>query len=168
MNYSVRTPFLFWFGSGALAFTLFIVVAGWGNWMVVFGLAALFGGCGAALLLMSAEVSGDAERLTVRRIRSEVSVKWEEIERVSEGGGNLVFYTKAGRVTVPSFEFWSGAERGDLLALLQRSSRRERCRFALGHCGRCSMSATVESHNKRLQPTLGNPRAAEARCHAPT
>lgn len=119
MTYSVRTPFPFWFGSAALALTLFVVVASWGNWIVALGVGVVFGGCGAALLFMSAEISGDAVQLTVRRIQSEAHVRWEEIEKVAEGGGNLVFYTKMGRVTAPSFEFWTGADKGNLLALLQ-------------------------------------------------
>jgi hypothetical protein len=119
MTFSVRTPFLFWFGSITLAFTLVVVVGSWGNWMVALGVGVVFGGCGAALLLMSAKISGDSVRLTIRRIHSEAHVRWEEIEKVSEGGGNLVFYTKTGRVTAPSFEFWTGAEKGSLIALLQ-------------------------------------------------
>lgn len=42
------------------------------------------------------------------------------MEKVAEGGGNLVFYTKAGRVTAPSFELWSGADKAELIALIFR------------------------------------------------
>ena len=126
MTYSVRTPILFWFGSAALIVTFLVVLAAWGNWLAVFCFGAIFGGCGATLLLMSAEVSGDPEHLRVKRIHSDAQVRWIDIERVAEGGGNVVFYSKSGRITAPSFEFWVGADKAHLLALLRQKLEEER------------------------------------------
>jgi hypothetical protein len=119
MSYSVRTPLLFWLGAASLLFLTYIVIDGWGHWMLLLGLTAVFGGCGAVLLLMSAEICGDDEALTVKRLHNEARIRWDEIVKIVEGGGNLVFYTRTGRVSAPSFEFWVGSQRTALLTLLQ-------------------------------------------------
>ena len=79
---------------------------------------SLFGGCGAALLFMSARITGDDNRLTVQRLQNEVSVAWPSIIKARVGGGNLVLYTKEGRLSLPSFEFWSGREKMQLMNLM--------------------------------------------------
>jgi hypothetical protein len=118
MTYTVRTPFLFWFGAFALAVSLGITISAWGNWMVVFVLTALFGSSGAALLLMSAHVTGNLHGLKVRRPHKTSEVSWSEITASEIGGGNLVFKTKNGRVVAPSFEFWWGKDKILLMALV--------------------------------------------------
>ena len=75
---------------------------------------------------MSAEVSGDPEYLLVKRIQGQARVRWEDIVRVAAGGGNLVLYTKNGRVTAPSFEFWAGENKPRLLALMRGKLEGER------------------------------------------
>jgi len=93
MIHSVRTPFLSWFGGITLTLTLIALVASWGNWPSVFLLSTMFGGAGAAMFFMSARVSVDSDGVIIYRVVSTAKVRWSEVERVSEGGGNLVFYT---------------------------------------------------------------------------
>ena len=118
MARTVRTPFLLWFGGISLALTVVLVVASWGAWLSAFVLGTLFGGLGGALFFMSATLTGDAEGLTVARLTTTAKVRWADVERVATGGGNFVLYTKSGRVTAPSFEFWSGPQKHELINLL--------------------------------------------------
>jgi len=133
MTYTVRTPFLFWFGAVTLAATLAAVVAAlWeGAWIAVLFLGTMFGGAGAALFFMSATLSGDAEGLTVARIGGKKAIRWADVERVAAGGGNLVLYKKGGgRVTAPSFEFWRGREKSDLVLLLSAKLKEHAIAFS--------------------------------------
>jgi hypothetical protein len=75
---------------------------------------------GAALFFMSATISADVTGLTIAKPGHISRLMWEEVERVAEGGGNLVFYSKRGRATAPSFEFWVGPEKAELIALLSQ------------------------------------------------
>lgn len=87
------------------------VISSWGAWLGMFLMSTMFGGMGAALFLMSATLCADAGGLTVKRPGSLKTVKWTQITRVAEGGGNLVIHTDKGRITAPSFEFWSGPDK---------------------------------------------------------
>ena len=138
MIHSVRTPFLSWFGGITLTLTLIALVASWGNWPSVFLLSTMFGGAGAAMFFMSARVSVDSDGVIIYRVVSTAKVRWSEVERVSEGGGNLVFYTNTGRITAPSLQFWVGPEKNQLVSLLVAKLEERRIAF-LSHSLRASM-----------------------------
>jgi hypothetical protein len=118
MEYTVRTPFLFWLGLVAATGSLAVAVIAFGHWLVMALMLSIIGGCGAALLLMSAEIVGDANGILVRRLHNQSYVAWNDLTSASTGGGNLVLGTAKGRVTLPAFEFWYGAQRDDLITLL--------------------------------------------------
>jgi hypothetical protein len=118
MTYTVRTPFLFWLGVIVVTGSLGLAISAWGHWMAVFILIALFGCSGAALLLMSARVTGNVNGLIVRRLHKTSQVSWSEITAAEIGGGNLVFKTTLRQVVAPSFEFWWGKEKALLMGLV--------------------------------------------------
>jgi hypothetical protein len=119
MEYTVRTPFLFWFGLVAVMGSLVIAIAAFGHWLVMVLMLSIIGGCGAALLLISAEIRGDASGILVMRLHNQSYVAWRDVTSASTGGGNLVLGTAKGRVTLPAIEFWYGAQRYDLVALME-------------------------------------------------
>jgi|SRR5882672_523867 len=117
---TVTTPILAVVGSVALIGGL---VAGWlawnGSWLGPFVCVAMFGGCGAALLLMAARISGDDSRISVERLFSRHTANWAAISGFEVGGGNLVFrLDPGGRLVVPGFEFWSGRDKNSLILLI--------------------------------------------------
>ena len=97
----------------------------------MFVVLSLFGGCGAALLFMSARITGDDNGLTVQRLQNKAFVAWPSITKARVGGGNLVLYTKEGRLSLPSFEFWSGREKMQLMNLMAAKFRMQEVSLGL-------------------------------------
>ena len=95
-------------------------------------------GAGAAMFFMSARVSVDSDGVIIYRVVSTAKVRWSEVERVSEGGGNLVFYTNTGRIAAPSLQFWVGPEKNQLVSLLVAKLEERRIAFR-SHSLRASM-----------------------------
>jgi hypothetical protein len=78
----------------------------------------LFGLLGSTLVLMSATIEATDEYISVRRLVSRAQIQWSEVVAASVGGGSLVLYSSAGRVSMPSAEFWSGPQRRELQTLI--------------------------------------------------
>ena len=118
---SVRTPMLTAIGSVVFAGGIILAIMAWnGSWLGPFICLTLFGGSGAALLLMSARVSADESGMTVRKLFAEHHVPWEQIAGMEWGGGNLVIRLRPrGRLVGPSFEFWSGPQKQALIQLIE-------------------------------------------------
>ena len=117
---SVTTPFLMWFGTISLVFGIVsAVLTSGGSWVGPFVLLTLFGGCGAAMLLMSGRVSVDGDGITVQRLFSRKRAHWDEIVAVEYGGGNLLFLlAPGGRLVTPGVEFWVGSSKPEVLRLM--------------------------------------------------
>ena len=120
MPLKVTTPLLRWLGCGSIAAALagsFVVSDGWLGIVLCWG---IFGSLGASLILMSATIAATADAISVRRAFSTVQVRWAEVTAASTGGGNLVLYFPRGRVSMPSTEFWYGADRDKLVSMVLR------------------------------------------------
>ena len=118
---SVTTPFLTWFGLLLLCSSIIGTIALLFNqaFLGAFFVGCLFGSGGAALYLMGGRISHEVEGLRVNRPLSDKLARWDEIAAVSYGGGNLVFaLNSGGRIVAPGPEFWVGAEKTSLAAML--------------------------------------------------
>jgi hypothetical protein len=92
---------------------------------VAFVCLTLFGGSGAALLLMSGRIKADEKGIDVSRLFSIGRTDWIAITGVEYGGGNLVFsVAQKKRVVMPGPEFWHGAGKAPLL----RTSLNKACK----------------------------------------
>jgi hypothetical protein len=81
----------------------------------------VFGGSGAALLLMSGRINADERGIVVLRLLSIGRAEWTAITGVEYGGGNLVFrLAPKKRVVMPGPEFWHGAGKAPLLRLMDQ------------------------------------------------
>lgn len=90
-----------------------------GSLLSAFFCLTLFGGSGAALLLMSGRITADETGISVERLFSGGCARWTDVTGVEYGGGNLVFRLGPGkRVILPGPEFWSGTGKASLLSLI--------------------------------------------------
>jgi hypothetical protein len=81
----------------------------------------VFGGSGAAVLLMSGRINADERGIVVLRLLSIGRAEWTAITDVEYGGGNLVFrLAPKKRVVMPGPEFWHGAGKAPLLRLMDQ------------------------------------------------
>jgi hypothetical protein len=118
---SVTTPILRVLGilaltCGVIGSILSVVHA---SWVAAFFCLAVFGGSGAALLLMSGRISANQREIAVVRPLSASRAEWTSITGVEYGGGNLVFRLAAKkRVVMAGPEFWRGDARTALLRLM--------------------------------------------------
>jgi len=107
---------------GAVAFTCGIVGAILtfrGSLLAAFFCFTLFGGSGAALLLMSGRITADDTGIVVTRLLSRGRAEWVDVTGVEYGGGNLVFrLAPRKRVVLPGPEFWSGVDKAPLVKLI--------------------------------------------------
>jgi hypothetical protein len=118
MQFTVTTPGLRWLGVTALVaavLTSFVVTGGWPGIVCTW---LLFGGSGAALILMSATIVGTADGIAVHHLHHSSHVRWDEVMAATSGGGNLVLYTADRRISMPAVETWAGPQRGLLLNLV--------------------------------------------------
>ncbi len=68
------------------------------------------------MLFMASHITADETGITVRKLFGERRAVWDEISGVESGGGNLVIRLHPrGRVVAPSFEFWSGTGKRELI-----------------------------------------------------
>jgi len=148
---TVKTSVLRWLGIAGIAAAIavsFVVSGGWLDLVVVWG---LFGSLGLALTLMSATIEGTEEGITVRRIFSAAQVRWPDVTAASVGGGNLVFYSAGGRVTMPSAGLWSGSQRPALQALIAR--KLEDVGVTIRRTARAAIHVDSRSPNNSLERT---------------
>jgi hypothetical protein len=116
---SVTTPLLSILGWLALAFGVFgAIKIGGANVVGTVVMLLLFGGLGAALVLMSARIRVDNEGLEVHQLTGRHRIAWRDVTRVEKGGGNLVLFADRRRLTCPASEFWWGNDRQQLLQRL--------------------------------------------------
>ena len=118
---TVSTPILRMLGAVALACGILgAILTISGSWLAAFFCLSLFGGSGAALLLMSGRITADDSGIAVVRLLSSGRADWNAITRVEYGGGNLVFrLASRKRVVLPGPEFWIGADKGQLQKLIE-------------------------------------------------
>jgi hypothetical protein len=124
LKFTVTTPGLRWLGVTALlaaVLTSFVVTGGWSG---IVSIWLLFGGLGAALILMSATIEGTTEGITVRHLHRSSHLRWDEVEAAAIGGGNIVLYAADRRISMPGAEVWAGSERNLLLKLIDDALKR--------------------------------------------
>jgi hypothetical protein len=119
---SVTTPMLKILGAIAVTCgAVGILVSVHGSWVAAFFCLTVFGGSGAALLLMSARINADEKSIVVLRLLSVGRAEWTAVIGVEYGGGNLVFrLAQKKRVVMPGPEFWRGAGKAPLLRLMDQ------------------------------------------------
>ena len=66
---------------------------------------------GIYLFIFSSTIKIDATAIEVIFLFGKYRMKWEAIEKVERGGGNLALIGHEQRITLPSFEFWGGANK---------------------------------------------------------
>jgi hypothetical protein len=117
---SAKTPILTAIGSVFLTGGITTACLAWnGSWLGPFFCLTMFGGSGAALLLMTARITADEAGITVRRLFGERHARWEQIAGMESGGGNLVIRLRPrGRLVGPSFEFWSGPQKHAIIQFI--------------------------------------------------
>jgi hypothetical protein len=117
---TVSTPTLRILGTVALACGIIGTILTFrGSWLAAFFCISLFGGSGAALLLMSGQITADDTGIAVVRLLSRGRADWIAITGVEYGGGNLVFrLAPRKRVVLPGPEFWSGVDKARLQQLI--------------------------------------------------
>ena len=86
--------------------------------LLIFGVPITF------LFLYCADVQMTQVELRVQFPFGVYSIKWNEIRAFSEGGGNLKVVGEGKSISLPSFEFWHGATRGDAIEFLSGSLSR--------------------------------------------
>ena len=109
---NVSTPALRILGAVALGCRIVGVILTFrGSLLAAFFCLTLFGGSGAALLLMSGRITADETGIVVERLLSRGRAQWIDVTGVEYGGGNLVFrLAPRKRVVLPGPEFWSGVQ----------------------------------------------------------
>jgi hypothetical protein len=119
---SVTTPMLKVLGAIAVTCgAVGIIVSVHGSLVAAFFCFTVFGGSGAALLLMSGRINADERGIVVLRLLSIGRAEWTAITGVEYGGGNLVFrLAPKKRVVMPGPEFWHGAGKAPLLSLMDQ------------------------------------------------
>jgi hypothetical protein len=148
---TVKTSALRWLGFASIAAAIpisFVVTGGWLGIALIWG---LFGSLGLALVLMSATIEGTEQGITVHRAFTTAEVQWSEIIAASVGGGNLVFYSAGGRVSMPSAEFWSGPQRRELQTLIV--TKLEGVGVTIRRTARAAIHVDSRSPNKSLERT---------------
>jgi hypothetical protein len=118
---TVSTPVLRIFGAVALACGVVGAICTFnGSLLVAFFCLSILGGSGAALLLMSGEITANESGVAVQRLLSSSRVDWIAITGVEYGGGNLVFrIAPRKRLALPGPEFWFGADKIQLQKLIE-------------------------------------------------
>ena len=95
-----------------------------GSLLAAFFCLSFLGGSGAALLLMSGQVTADESGIAVVRLLSRGRADWTAITGVEYGGGNLVFrLASRKRLVLPGPEFWFGANKAQLQKLIETKLR---------------------------------------------
>ncbi len=117
---AVSTPALRVLGTVALACGIVGVILTFRESLLAcFFCLMLFGGSGAALLLMAGRITADETGIEVVRLLSRGRAQWIDVTGVEYGGGNLVFRLAPGkRVVLPGPEFWFGVAKARLLKLI--------------------------------------------------
>jgi len=117
---TVSTPVLRILGAVALTCGIVGVILTFrGSLLAAFFCLTLFGGSGAALLLMSGRITADDAGISVERLLSSGRAEWVDVAGVEYGGGNLVFrLAQRKRVVLPGPEFWSGSGKVSILKLI--------------------------------------------------
>ncbi|SDY99051.1 hypothetical protein SAMN04487939_11144 [Lysobacter sp. yr284] len=117
----VRMPLLSGFGALVCTATVVMVaIAAWQQaWTAVLILSTLFGGSGAALLLIAAPIQGDEDGLTVMRPHKRLHIAWRDILAAEGGIDALVLRTRARRESLLSYSYWHGADKNALYLLLR-------------------------------------------------
>jgi hypothetical protein len=147
----VKTPVLRWIGIASIGFGILISPVVTGGWLGIALCWGIFGAAGVSLLLLSATIEATDEAITVRRAFSTSQVRWSSITSASLGGGNFVIYTANGRVSMPSMEFWAGADRRSLAALVDQ--KLEAAGVTIRWTVRAAVHVNSRSPNKSLERT---------------
>lgn len=79
--------------------------------MLIFGLPIIY------LYIFCAKVQITEESIIAKYSFGEFKLKWSEINKLSVGGGNLKLISPTKTITIPSYEFWSGANRQEAILL---------------------------------------------------